>query len=104
MPPEPRLHAEPQRGSCSVDDQRDPAPIATAPTLPSTYASLGDDNFYGGLTMVPRVGLDLGGRHLRVHPGIEASASFIRQRVGEPELAGMPALGIGFTTEVAYEW
>ena len=63
-----------------------------------------DDNFHGGLTMVPRVGLDLGGRHLRVRPAVEASASFIRQRVGEPELAGMPALGIGFTTAVAYEW
>jgi hypothetical protein len=63
-----------------------------------------DDNFEGGFTIVPRVGLDLGGRHLRVRPGVEASASFIRQRVGEPELAGMPALGIGFTTEVAYEW
>jgi hypothetical protein len=25
------------------------------------------------------------------------------QQRGEPELAGMPALGIGFTTEVAYE-
>lgn len=63
-----------------------------------------DDNYLGGIAVAPRVGLDLGGRHLRVRPAVEVIAPFVRQRVGDPELAGLPALGIGVTAEVAYEW
>jgi hypothetical protein len=65
----------------------------------------GDSDYTGGVIMVPRIGLDLGSRHLRVRPGIEASAAVVHaHNPGEPALADMPAFGLGFTTALAYEW
>ncbi len=68
-----------------------------------------NDDYVGGFAMAPRIGLDFGEHNLRIRPGIEGNMSFIHARgpySGEPALQGIyfPALSIGFTTSIAYQF
>jgi hypothetical protein len=70
-----------------------------------TGIRLGGDGKHalGGVSTVPRLGLDFGTEHLRVRPMLEANVAWLRGY--DSELGGiLPAFGIGLTTTVAYQW
>jgi len=63
----------------------------------------GGKHAFGGVSTVPRLGLDFGTEHLRVRPMLEANVAWLRGY--DSELGGiLPAFGIGLTTTVAYQW
>ena len=62
-----------------------------------------DSRYGAGFEIVPRVGLDVGGEHVRFRPAIEAKAAWIRGF--DTEANGvLPSLGIGVSLGAAYVW
>ena len=61
-----------------------------------------DSKYGAGVEFVPRVGLDVGGDHLRLRPAIEATVAWIGDF--DHEVGILPSLGIGASLAVAYQW
>jgi hypothetical protein len=61
-----------------------------------------DSRYGAGVEFVPRIGLDVGGDHLRFRPAIEATVAWLGGF--DTEIGILPALGIGASMAVAYQW
>ena len=76
---------------------------AVCMTLGSDAGVRSPDSKYGtGFEMVPRVGLDVGGEHLRFRPAVEAHVAWASGF--DTEIGVLPALGIGLSLGAAYLW
>lgn len=61
-----------------------------------------DSKYGAGVEFVPRIGLDVGGDHLRFRPALETTIAWIGDF--DHEVGILPSLGIGASAAIAYQW